>query len=476
MATNRILGKRLQVQLRRGLVLLSAGVIACTAVIGLRSNAQPAGATAFAKVVSWGDDEYGQVSNTPTGSDFTQVSVGDRHSVALRTDGSLVSWGNPDGGDYGQNYGQVSETPSGTDFTQVSAGRFHSVALKSDGSLVSWGMNIYSQVSSTPSGTDYTQVSAGYYSSLALKSDGSIVSWGFNEFGQVSNTPSGTGFEQVDAGGYHSVALKSDGSLVSWGWDAYGQVSNTPSGTDFTQVSGGMLHSAAVRSDGSIASWGYNGSGEVTFSPSGNDFAQVSAGLYTTVALKTDGSIFSWWYEGYGPVSSKPSGTGFTNVENGYGYTAAALKTVEPAVAVRIGDVSVNEGSGPAATTVSVLYGTDRAVNAPLCVWYETENDGASGADKFTAFDGTQDYLKLGVTKPRFSLLAASKTAGKISMKVNYDAVVESDEVFMVKITKVTAQENLRCVSTSTADQRVNLARSNGFVQILDDDTPVPQE
>jgi hypothetical protein len=237
-----------------------------------------------------------------------------------------------------------------------------------------------------------------------------------------------------------------------------------------------MLHSAAVRSDGSIASWGYNGNGEVTFSPSGNDFAQVSAGLYTTVALKTDGSIFSWWYEGYGPVSSKPSGTGFTHVENGYGLTAAALKTVEPAVAVRIGDVSVNEGSGPVATTVSVLYGIDRAVNAPLCVWYETENDGASGADKFTAFDGTQDYLKLGVTKPRFSLLAASKTAGKISMKVNYDAVVESDEVFMVKITKVTAQENLRCVSTSTADQRVNLARSNGFVQILDDDTPVPQE
>ncbi|AKL72578.1 Regulator of chromosome condensation (RCC1) repeat [Actinobacteria bacterium IMCC26256] len=472
MATNRILGTRLTLQLRRGLVLLSAGVIACTAVIGLRSNAQPAGATAFAKIVSWGDDEYRQVSEMPSGSDFTQVSLGERHSVALRTDGSLVSWGEPSGG----IYGQVSDTPSGTDFTQVSAGRFHSVALKSDGSLVSWGMDIYSQVSSTPSGTDFTQVSAGYYSSVALKSDGSLVSWGYDAYGQVASTPSGTDFEQVDAGGYHSVALKSDGSLVSWGWDGYGQVSNTPSGSDFAQVSGGMMHSAAVRADGSIASWGYNGNGEVTYSPGGNDFAQVSAGYYTTVALKTDGSIVSWWYSGYGPVSSKPSGTGFTHVENGYGLTAAALKTVEPAVVVRIGDVSLNEGSGPAGTTASLLYGTDRAVNAALCVWYTTENDGATGADKFTAFDGTQDYLKLGVTKPKFSLLGASKTAGKISMKVNYDAVAESDEVFMVKITKVTAQESGKCVSTSTADPRVNLARANGFVQILDDDTPVPQE
>ncbi|MSX32901.1 MAG: hypothetical protein F2736_05695 [Actinobacteria bacterium] len=472
MATNRVFGKRLHVQLRRGLVLLFAVAIACTAVIGVRSSEQPAGATAFAKVVSWGDDAYRQVSEMPSGSDFTQVSLGERHSVALRTDGSLVSWGKPEGG----IYGQVSDTPSGTDFTQVSAGRFHSVALKSDGSLVSWGMDIYSQVSSTPLGTDFTQVSAGYYSSVALKSDGSLVSWGYNDYGQVSNTPSGTGFEQVDAGGYHSVVLKSDGSLVSWGRNYELQVSNTPAGNDFTQVSAGMMHSAAVRSDGSLVSWGSDGNGEVTYSPGGNDFAQVSAGLYTTVALKTDGSIVSWWYEGYGPVSSKPSGTGFTHVENGYGLTAAALKLVEPAVVVRIGDVSMNEGSGPAAATVSVLYGTDRAVNAALCVWYTTENDGATGADKFIAFDGTQDYLKLGVTKPKFSLLGASKTAGKISVKVNYDAVVESDEQFMVMIAKVTAQESGKCVSTSTADPRVNLARSNGFVTIFDDDTPVPQE
>jgi hypothetical protein len=129
------------------------------------------------------------------------VQEAPRLEQAALPSGSLVSWGD-------NNFGQVSHTPTGTGFVAVAGGFVNSVALRSDGSLVSWGHNNYGQVSHTPTGTGFVAVAAGGYHNVALRSDGSLVSWGSNDYGQVSNTPTGTGFVAVAAGGYHSVALK----------------------------------------------------------------------------------------------------------------------------------------------------------------------------------------------------------------------------------------------------------------------------
>ena len=56
---------------------------------------------------------------------------------------------------------------------------YHSLALKSDGSLVGWGDNGYGQTN-VPAGNDFVAIAAGDYHSLALKSDGSLVGWGDN--------------------------------------------------------------------------------------------------------------------------------------------------------------------------------------------------------------------------------------------------------------------------------------------------------
>ncbi|MCH2116084.1 MAG: PEP-CTERM sorting domain-containing protein, partial [Pirellulales bacterium] len=78
-----------------------------------------------------------------------------------KSDGSIISWGE----DW---EGQVSNTPSGTDFTAIAGGEYHSLALKSDGSIVSWGRDNYNQVTNTPTGTGFTHIAGGGYHSLAF--------------------------------------------------------------------------------------------------------------------------------------------------------------------------------------------------------------------------------------------------------------------------------------------------------------------
>lgn len=269
-------------------------------------------------IISWGNNQSGQVTQTPTGSDFTQLAAGDTFSVALKSDGSIVSWGQT---------GVTNQTPSGLGFTQIAAHATQALALKSDGSIVSWGSNRYGQVSQTPTSTGFTQIAAGYGHSLALKSDGSIISWGWDTFGQVSNTPTGTGFKQIAAGDAFSLALTANGSIVSWGHDPNGVVSNAPTGTGFTQVAGGGAHALALRSDSSIVSWGNDSEGQVSQTPTGSPFGprfmQVASESYTSVALRFDGLVVSWGRNRSGQVSQTPTRREFAQVAAGHDHSLA---------------------------------------------------------------------------------------------------------------------------------------------------------
>ena len=62
----------------------------------------------------------------------------------------------------------------------IAAGGYHSLALKSDGTVVAWGANDYGQ-STVPGGlSNVVAIAAGGCHSLALKSDGTVVAWGSN--------------------------------------------------------------------------------------------------------------------------------------------------------------------------------------------------------------------------------------------------------------------------------------------------------
>lgn len=284
----------------------------------------PVLANAQGSLVSWGIEDgglqdFGQVSDTPSGTDFKYIATGARHSLAVRTDGSIVAWGE----DY---LGTVSNTPGGTGFIQVAAGSSHSLALRVDGAITSWGHNVGGLVVDTPVWTGFTQIASGYNHSLALHADGWIAAWGHDVSGVVSGAPSGTGYIEVAGGANHALALRSDGSIVAWGSDYLGEVYNTPSGTGFVHVAAGSYVSLALHADGSLVSWGTDFYNTVTDTPSGTGFTQITAGHNRLVALRGDGSIVSWGHDTYGIlVSGTPSGTGFTQVVSGSGHSLALL-------------------------------------------------------------------------------------------------------------------------------------------------------
>ncbi len=236
-------------------------------------------------ILGWGWNDYGQAT-PPYGNDFIAIAAGgEGHSVALRSNGSIVGWGC----DYdwcGNWAGQA--LPPGNNFIAIAAGGEHFLALRSDGTIVGWGCDYdwwgnWVGQATPPAGNNFIAIAAGEWHSLALRSDGSIVGWGDNDYGQAT-PPDGNNYIAIAAGLSHSLALCSDGSIVSWG----SQVT-PPDGDNYIAIATGGEHSLALRSDGSIVGWG----SQVT-TPDGDNYITIAAGGGHSLALRSDGSIVGW--------------------------------------------------------------------------------------------------------------------------------------------------------------------------------------
>ena len=141
----------------------------------------------------------------------TAVDAGHKHSLAL-TNGTVWAWGDNAGGQLGCNSNNDKDQPvqvhgSGNvgyldGVTQVAAGWHHSLAVRNDGSLWSWGDGWYGQLGVNSNNdkytpvqvhgagnvghlSDVTNVDAGDYHSLAVTADGSVWAWGDNSYGQL---------------------------------------------------------------------------------------------------------------------------------------------------------------------------------------------------------------------------------------------------------------------------------------------------
>jgi len=235
------------------------------------------------------------------------LAAGGAHSLALRSEGAIFSWGYNYTGQLGNSYStstmQIPIRPAAVSgVVSVAAGASHSLVLKSDGSMLAWGSNSNGQLgnaNTTDSSTPLTvqvlssgvsAIAAGSAHSLALKG-GIVYAWGSNSSGQL-----GLGSTQYysvpqavtklsgsviaiasNADATFSMALKSDGTVWGWGNNNYGQLGNGTSLNNYyyssvyssvpVQVTGlsgivaiaaGDNHALALRNDGVVFAWGKN--------------------------------------------------------------------------------------------------------------------------------------------------------------------------------------------------------------------------
>ena len=364
----------------------------------------------------WGRNTNGQLGNNTTthsstpittfagGTNWKQVDVSESHTTAIKTDGTLWSWGLGTSGQLGRNSDNSSRlTPvttfaGGTNWADTATGApeelytlfcgfYHTAAIKTDGTLWTWGYNALGQLGdntttaarSTPvttfaGGTNWKQVSFGFNHTTAIKTDGTLWTWGGNGAGQLGDntttdrsTPvttfaGGTNWSQVACVGISVAAIKTDGTLWTWGRNNQGQIGDntttdryTPvttfaGGTNWKQVSGRgtnfLNHIAAIKTDGTLWTWGRNSNGQlgdntiigrctpVTTFAGGTNWKQVACGINYTAAIKTDGTLWTWGQSNNGqlgdntatdrrtPVTTFAGGTNWKQVSGGYHTTA----------------------------------------------------------------------------------------------------------------------------------------------------------
>ncbi|NNB89617.1 hypothetical protein HJC10_27670 [Corallococcus exiguus] len=239
-----------------------------------------------------------------TAPTWTVVGAGRLHSLGLQADGAVWAWGRNRYGQLGNNtttdrLAPVKVTGLTGVVVDIAAGNEHSLAVKSDGAVWTWGSNGLGQLgdglsSNWPPRTtpglvpglgDVTSVAAGNSHGVALKTDGTVWAWGDNYRGQLGDGSGSmgrspvqalgfTGGTAISAGSAHTIALQSDGTVWAWGYNGNGQLGDgftddqlapaqVPGIIDATAIAAGTYHSFARRASGAVWAWGLNGEGQL---------------------------------------------------------------------------------------------------------------------------------------------------------------------------------------------------------------------
>ena len=320
---------------------------------------------------AWDND--GQ-SIVPAGlSNVLAVAGGVLYSMALRSDGTVVEWGD-------DTYGELDLPDRLTGVRAISAGGFHGLAIRygqltpiiydePDSQTVSPGGNATFSISASgvagltyqwqlngvniPGATNATLTLsnvqsevAGSYQVVISSSVGPVTSdaatltvprpaygpglvsgWGSNTNGELSWQTDTTNVLSLAAGKAHGIAAMDNGHIVSWGsyWTGFNYVAaaTPPLLTNAIAVAAGSQHDLALKADGTVVAWGLNDFGQTNVPAGATNIVAIAAGGQENLALKKDGTVLQWGQ------TNAPIPAGLTNVTAiaaGTNFNLALLK------------------------------------------------------------------------------------------------------------------------------------------------------
>jgi len=253
---------------------------------------------------SWGRNGNGQLGQNSTVNvsspvqvgaltNWASVSAGNNFCTAIKTDGTLWSWGNNSNGRLGQTSSPIVYKSSPvqvgalTDWSKITASVNFCFAIKTDGTLWSWGDNVDGQLAQGTTNsqsspvqvgalTTWSQVSAVSRNGVALKTDGTLWTWGRG----------GNGVLGLNNQGFYSSPTQV-GALTTW-----------------SKITTIYYACAAVKTDGTLWTWGMNNNGRLGLNDTTNRSSPVQVGALTTwslsgrgyyafIAPKTDGTLWA---------------------------------------------------------------------------------------------------------------------------------------------------------------------------------------
>ncbi len=236
------------------------------------------------------------------------IAAGAYTSYAILPDGSVKSWGSGRRGLLGNGASENSNVPvdvSGlTGVVSIDSslnyfGERHTVALKNDGTVWTWGVNYFGALGTGPH----------LYNSGAWNSDQStpVQVSGLNGEGHLQD------IVRVQAGDTHTLALDKNGTVYGWGSDwgneMFTSVNHPVTKTDIDgsilddvkEIStGGFQDHVIIRKDGSV--WYWKGDQAIQQIPNLENMEQISTGGYHSFAFTKDGQIWGWGWNDYGQI------------------------------------------------------------------------------------------------------------------------------------------------------------------------------
>jgi alpha-tubulin suppressor-like RCC1 family protein len=301
---------------------------------------------------SCGENASGQLclsnrinKSTPTQaglSNWEKIQAGRKNVCLINFLGELYSCGDNYYGELGLNLASsgankstFTQIGSSTNWSDVSCGQSHCLAINLLGQLYSWGYNNYGQlgfndiinrssITQVGTDTDWETVACGMYTSFAIKTNGTLYGWGDNGSGQLGlddainrSTPSQIGvssnWSKVSPGYLHTIFIDSSNYIYSCGSNVYGQLGQNDTVSRSSPIQIGtsawdhvvctVFSSYSVDLLGQLYVWGRNNYGQL--------------GLNDTVSRSSPIQVFSTPSQSW--ISLSPGGDMFLLFINSQG-------------------------------------------------------------------------------------------------------------------------------------------------------------